>query len=718
MTTRAMRFSSILVICLAALISVNPVYAQENDDLALEEIIVTAERKARNLQEVPISVSAFSAQEIENRQIKNTLDVIRNVPNLVGSNNVGLGSATSLFLRGVGQDESLSTMDPAVGTYIDGVYVARQVSNNAYLYDIERIEVLRGPQGTLYGRNTSGGAIMIITKKPDETFSADIEGGYGSYDSWLLRGKFNTPLSDTVYLSGSAFTAQRDEGFQKNITLGTRTFDAGSTGARLSLRMVPNDQFDMTINAEYTEQKDNGITGSNYLGPNADDLFVVQSGYEDPFNKIKQYSITANAIWTGENTTWTSITGYRDLDHDFDIDFSDNPVPAFVIDQDGTHKQFSQEIQVSGAKGKFDWVLGAFYMKETNDNVRYDKLFLFGGAVAADLVADFENDANSWAVFGQGAYQVNDKLRLVLGGRWSADHKTLTIQQSVDVGGGILFPLWGDADLDALGVDRSPTFDKFTPHLSAEYQFKDDFMGYVSYTEGFKSGGWNARATDLLDFVLIDPETAEAWEIGFKSEFANNRVRLNAAYFNNTYKDFIITALNPATGGFITINAAKANISGVEFELNAKATENLSVFANIGFMWNEYKDLDDNVTFDINNEIKRVPDVTGQIGFNYYVPLPNASVDSSLLITADYSHQAKYFAGVNNSPSELAEATNLIHASISYLHDARWSLTAVCSNCTDQEYHTSTLDFGVLGFATQFPGPRRVVSLRLKVMFD
>ena len=703
--------------CTALMVSGIPVLAQDADKaLALEEVVVTAERKSENQQIVPISISAFSENEMDRRQIYTTLDVIRNVPNLVGSNNVGLSSATSLFMRGVGQDESISSQDPAVGTYVDGVYIARQISNNAYLYDIERIEVLRGPQGTLYGRNTSGGAISIITRKPGEDFEGAIETSVGSYDSYSVKGRLNVPLSDTVFLNASAFTDQRDEGFQKNITLDNRTFDAGSSGVRTSLRVMPNDDLDIVVTAEISEQEDTGITGSNALGPNPDDLFVVQSGLRGSFNEIEQQTLTANIIYSTNSAVWKSITGWRDLDQDYRIDFSDGEVPGFVIDQDGTHKQFSQEIHGTGTAGNLDWVIGGFYMKETNDNVRRDELFLFGGALAGDLVAEFENDAESWAVFGQGSYNFSEQLSVSLGGRWTREEKTMDIVQSADIGGGILAPLWDNSALEALDVDTRPVFEQFTPKIGIQYHFNADRMGYASYTEGFKSGGWNARVTDQKNFNLIEEETAKAFEVGFKSEFMDNKLRLNGAYFHNTYEDFIITALNPATGEFITINASEALIQGIELELIARPMEGLDVYASLGRMWNEYKDLDPNVTFDKGNEIKRTPELSTQIGFNYRVAVAETG---AIIVSADYSHQDEYFAGVNNSAVELAEETDLVYAAISYEGgDGRWMLTASCANCTDEEYHTSTLDFGTLGFATQFPGQRRVYSLKLKYAFN
>jgi len=717
MKTKISSYLSAGALCAALMVISVPALAQDAvdavDDGTLEEIIVTAQRREGSLQTVPISVSAFTEDEMDRRQINTTLDVIRNVPNLVGSNNVGLSSATSLFMRGVGQDESLSTQDPAVGTYVDDVYIARQISNNAYLYDIERIEVLRGPQGTLYGRNTSGGAIKIITRKPSDKFEAEFEAGVGSYESYELKARVNMPVSDTVALNVSAFTAQRDEGFQKNVNLGTEPFDAGSSGVRAALRATPNNRVNIVVTAEFATQDDTGITGSNALGPNPDDLFVVQSALPGSFNEIDQFALAANIVWETENATWTSITGWRDLEHNFRIDFSDgDPDPAFVIDQMGTHEQFSQEFQGSGTAGNVDWNLGVFFMDESNDNVRRDELFLFGGFIAADLVATFENDTETTAIFGQGDWHINDKVTLTLGGRWTSEKKTIDIVQSVDVGGGVLFPLWSNVELEAMGTDTRPTFEQFTPHVGFKYEFSDDHMGYFTYTEGFKSGGWNSRATVPEDFNLIEAETAEAYEIGFKSEFMDNRLRLNGAYFYNTYKDFIITALN-AAGNFVTINAAEALISGFEFELSARATERLNVYASIGIMSNEYKELGSSAAFPITNEIKRTPEFSGQLGFNYRAPV---GVSRALMVPADISHQDEYYAGVANGPTELAGAIDLVHAAISYEGgDGRWTITAACENCTEEKYHTSTLDFGALGFATQYPGDRQVYWLRLNI---
>jgi iron complex outermembrane receptor protein len=686
----------------------------EDDEKGLEVIEVTAERRTQNLQEVPVAVSAFTENAIERRQIGSTLDVVRSVPNLVGSNNVGISSATSLFMRGVGQDESISTQDPAVGTYVDGVYISRQVANNSALYDIERIEVLRGPQGILYGRNTSGGAIKIITKDPSEYFEGSLEAKVGNYETIGLTGKINVPVSDDVFVSFAAFTSDRNKGFQENITLGTRIWDESSSGARGVIKYEASDNFEIVVSAEYAEQKDSGVSGTNFFGSNADDLFVVESGLEGSFNEVKQSAITANMTWGFDNAEWTSITGYRNLEQSLLVDFSDNPVPAFVIGQDGAFKQFSQEFQGAGNIDEFSWVVGAFFMKETNDNIRRDELFLFGGVVAGDFVADFENDSESWALFGQGSYDITDKLTATLGGRWTKENKSIDMSQLVDIGGGVLIELWNNTDLEAVGTATNPTFEDFTPHVSLKYQFSDDTMTYLSYSEGFKSGGWNGRATDPRDFNLIEAEYVDAYEVGFKTELWDNHIRINTALFYNEYTDFIVTALNPDTGGFVTINAATTNISGVEVELTASPTAQLDLYASIGLLSNKYDNLNENVVFSIENEVKRTPEKTAQIGFVYFVELDSGE----LTLTGDYSYQDEYYGGAGNTVAELSESTSLVYAAVSYTSESgEYKITLACANCTDEQYHHSTLDFSALGFATQFPGAPRTYTLTGKVLF-
>lgn len=693
----------------------------------LQEIVVSAQRTQESLQDVPISVTALGEADLERRQISSTLDLISQVPNLVGSNNVGLGSATSFFLRGVGQDESISTSDPAVGTYIDGVYIARQINNNTYLYDIERMEVLRGPQGTLYGRNTSGGAVRVITKRPEDDSKGYIDLSYGDYDRYNVKAMLNVPFTDSLSFRLNAFVLGQDEGFIKDLTTGEEYWAPEGAGARAQLRYNPSDTVDMTLSVDYADEKGTEVIGSDFNRNTDNNLFTVVSGLEGQFAETDQLGVTLNMEFAIGDMTLASITGWRDLNQTYLLDLSDDVVPQYVLPHDSNHKQWSQEFTLSATSGKLDWLAGVFYMAEENSSTVGDELFLFGGAVAANFRKTLDNDTDSYAIFAQGTYNLTDRFAVTLGGRYTEEKKSVDVTQYIVFPGpatggsggfpgaeGILFPFWDTSDVVAAGTPSKVTFSEFTPKVALEYRQSEDLLWYLSYTEGFKSGGWNARVTDPLDFVLFNPETVQSYEAGLKSELFDNRLRANLTLYRADYDDFIITALN-ADGRFVTINAAQARIQGIEAELLYRATENLDLFGNLGTMDNEYLKLE-GADFPITNEIKRTPKVSYQLGFNWSIPVP--TMGGGFFTTATLSHQDKYYGGLKNDPVELSEAIDLVDFIVGYGPDnGRWTLEASCKNCSDEEYHHSTLNFGTLGFATQFPGLPRTWQVRFRYNF-
>lgn len=700
-----------------------PVSAQEAEQAdtgSLEEVTVTARRRAESLQKVPVSISAFTSNQIERRAVTSIVDIGRIVPNMVSFQNVGLPTATGFFLRGVGQDESISTSDPAVATYIDGIYVARQVANNSYLYDIERIEVLRGPQGTLYGRNTSGGAIRIITRKPDEEMRMNLAGSYGNYDRWDLKASASGPLSDKIFASLAAFTAQQDKGFSFNSTLNERSWTRDSTGVRGQIRFVPNENLDIMISAEYVKETPTPPLPTNAVGGAfTDDYFTVVSGEPGNEQNLESQAYTMNIEWQVGEVSVTSITGYRELDQAFRNDISDLPVPAWILDTDATFKQWSQEIQATGTlfNERLDWVFGLFYMDENNDMTIIDEVFL-----PPFLVLNFnktlENDAKSFAAFAQFNFRITDDLSLTAGGRWTREKKTIEVNQMFGIPGFPefgLFPLFGTQEVIDAGGDVAPVFKEFNPKVGLEYQFTDDIMAYVSFTQGFKSGGWNARVFNQFEFLNIEPESVDSYEIGIKSEWFDNKLRLNLTYFYADYDNFIITAVSPITGNFITINAAKAAIDGLELDFVARPVQGFDVYGFVGLMWNRYKELDPGVVFSIDNEIKRTPDFTFQIGFTYTHPV---SDNGNLIWNTDFSYKAKLFNGVSNTPFEAAPSQEILNASLSYeFIDQGVTVSVACRNCLDDEYFLSTLDFSVFGFATQYPGEPRTYFVSAKWNF-
>ncbi len=248
---------SIFSLVAASLILTLDVYAQSEG--GLEEIVVTAQKRSESLQEVPISIQVFSSDDIERLAITNTIDLVKNVPGMVGVNNVGLPQAAAYFIRGIGQDESVSTLDPAVGTFVDGVFLSRQIANNSRLYDIESVEVLKGPQGTLYGRSTTGGAVRIITKKPTEETEGWFDIAYGEYNTIEASGKLNFPLADNLFAKVTTFYINQEDGFLQNVTLNRDQWKRDARGARAQLMYVPSDRTEILFSAEYSQDDTGGL---------------------------------------------------------------------------------------------------------------------------------------------------------------------------------------------------------------------------------------------------------------------------------------------------------------------------------------------------------------------------------------------------------------------------------------------------------------------------
>jgi iron complex outermembrane receptor protein len=376
-----------------------------------------------------------------------------------------------------------------------------------------------------------------------------------------------------------------------------------------------------------------------------------------------------------------------------------------------------------------DWLAGVFYMDEKNRSDIGDELFLFGGAVAANFRRDLRNDNESYGIFAEATFNLNDQWSFTAGGRQTEEKKTVNNKQFFvlpgggprNVGGnnypgvpGGLVPLWGNPEILANGEPTKLDFSEFTPKLALQYRHNDDLLTYASYTEGFKSGGWNARVTDVRDFVAFQPETVKSMELGVKSEWMDDRLRANFTYFQADYDDFIISALNDA-GRFVTINAAEVTIDGFEVELAFVAADGLDFFASLGQMDNEYKKLT-GADFPKSNQVKRTPEMSYQLGFNWDVAVPG--LGGSIITTGSFSHQDEYYNGLKNAAVELAPAIDLFDLSVGFRPDSgRWALTASCKNCGNEEYYHSTLNFGTLGFATQFPGLPRTWKLGFRYNF-
>ena len=728
--TKKIQFSAltIVMICLSSFSFQS--YAQNEG--GLEEIVVTAQKRSESMQDVPISIQVFSADEIERLNISNTIDLVKNVPNMIGINNVGLPQAASYFLRGVGQDESISTLDPAVGTFVDGVYISRQIANNTRLYDVDRAEVLRGPQGTLYGRNTSGGAVRIITQKPHDHNEGFIDIAYGEYDTTEITGKANLVIGDNLFAKVTAFRLDQGDGFIENVTLNRDQWVREATGARVQILYSPSDQFEALFSYEHSDDDTGGIVGANAMSACcANDVYKVESGLENTWASTNLDAYSLRATWNLDKMEVDLIIARRDLNHNFMNDYSDQALPAYIIPNDSDHVQESVELNFSGERndGAIRWAAGASYYDDDNDVTFGDGLCLFGCFIEATFWRDMTNVTETRAIYADVAIDINDQWTLTVGGRHTDDSRVMTVEQYLDVSplkirdrnrgnflnrsGYIQIPgvTFGTADVVALGTPDRFDISEFTSRVVIEYNPTDSIMVYASVADSFKGGGWASRVTSAADFKGLTPEFVESIEFGMKSQWLDDTLRFNITYFDADYDDLQVTAIDQSTGAFVYSNKADASVDGIEAEFVYAPQDNLTVFANVGTLNGNYTDVRPGAEGLMTKELKRTPDVSYRLGVLYDQDISSGELNLSVVL----NHEDEYFTNQNNTAFGTRPSADTWDLNVTYRpNDADWRLTAGCTNCADEDRFNSTLDFGTLGFATQFQDMPRLwkVSFR------
>ncbi len=614
--------------------STQPAPAQA-DDGQIKDIVVTAQRRNERVQDVPIAISAFSSDELQAKGISNALEIGQYVPNMIAQNNTGLGSANAYYIRGLGNVESIPTFDPPVGTYVDDIYISRQNANNLNLFDVERVEVLRGPQGTLFGKNTTGGAISVILRKPARDFGGYAEIGYGSYHNKLARASLDIPLADSFQVKVSGYY-QDSDGFTKDTVTKQRLNDNDGWGARLGIHGDLSEK--VHWNAGYAHIVDNSDSILNFdcnpanpgdcsgrfsasglsKVPGAANFAALgvagrKAGYGQG-NRTSTNLLTSNLEFgLSDALTVNLITGYVNQRQNYALDFFDgrgspsiaNPSPAvaglarggFTILNDGYEDQFSQEVKLSGklADGLIDYVAGVYYLKEYN---RTDFADVFAGAlVLADRI--LRNSTEDKAAYAQVDLNPTSKLKLTAGIRYTDETKTIALHDnraSCNTGGALPANCLDTRNLvSATGV-RIPTSQDakiWTPRFAVNYKASDGLLLYASATRGFKGGGWNARSSAPGLVLPFTPEKVWSYEAGIKSDLFDRHVRFNLTGFWTEVSDLqvISGSSNPVTGAltFVTRNFASYRNRGLEAELTVLPLTGLSLYANAGYQKDKYK---------------------------------------------------------------------------------------------------------------------------------
>lgn len=686
--------------------------AKRIDTTDQSDIVVTAQRREERLQDVPVAVTALSGAALVSRQITSVVDIMSTVPNLHASNNIGQGSATTAFIRGVGETESIITVDTPVGFYLDDVYIGRQGVNNMALFDVDRIEVLRGPQGTLYGRNTSAGAIKVVTTRPQFRTEAIAEASYGRFESWSAKASVNVPLSSiaAIRLNGIVGGGGGDT---YNRTLDTRVNDHKLTGARIAFRLKPSSDLDINLSADTSRDNQNGRYGidvSGILRPYSGSYYVATTDTEMR-NVGKTGGVAATVEWSfADHAKLRSISAYRDTSQHYNLELTDQAPSLYTLYSTNFSRQLSQELQVAGtaAGGKLDYVTGLYLFDEKSRAFLGDFIFQF-----LYFRKDIEVRTKSAALYGQFNYHFNDRLTAIVGGRYTRDNKRIGIVELIggtpgfdNIGGSFVFDTnTVEGQIVAARPGRPVRtrlhFRKFTPKLGLEYKPADTVLMYATYTQGFKSGGWSARVTDPTQFIDFDPETINSYEVGIKTSPLDRRATVNLTGFYYDYKGLFSTGTRP--DGSFGIATSNARLYGLELETSLRVASGVRLYANGA--WEHGKRTGVTAaTLALGRKFQRFPEWSGTVGFNVDRPVSDRL---NFLANADYSYTGKHYVNPQNTAAALTGPINLVNASIGVAtSDRRYQVTLGCRNCFGERYINQILDFAALGFTTVYPGER------------
>lgn len=549
---------------------------------ALEEVVVTAQRREERLQDVSIAVTAVSAEAARKQGVRTTEDIQVVTPAL---NVTRVVNVPLFFLRGVGTQNNGAGEEPSVSLYIDGVYYSSGPGASFALNNIERIEVLRGPQGTLFGRNATGGVMNIITRNPSHDTQGEASVGYGNYQQ--VEGNFygTTGLGDNVAADLALYYTDRGKGFGRNLFTDHQVGLEHAFAARTKLLWEPATGTRVTLAADVSKSK-NDFGQVRQPGPGgigADGITTHPASYQDasvtydPLARSKVWGVSGRLEQEFGFARLLNIAAYRDSKSFYQVDSDGTPLPLQVVNQDEFTRTFTEELQLqSVGEGPLSWTVGAFFLHaKAGVDPTYVTGSVFGPAVFSRRVGILKT--KSYAGFIQGAYEFTPATKLTLGGRLTRDEKSL--DGRVDSG-------------LAAGPRIRSSIDstRFTYRAALDHNFTPDVMAYVTASRGYKSGSYNTISPANPP---IRPETLNALETGLKSEWLDNRVRLNLSAYRYRYNNIQLSQLVPTTasgGGILILNAARAKIWGLEAEFEARLTETFSLRGGAAYTHGRYSE--------------------------------------------------------------------------------------------------------------------------------
>ncbi len=716
--------------------------ADASEEAAIEDIVVTAQRRSERVQDIPVAISAFGGEAIARAGIASLENIAPRVPSFYFGS---FGAARpQLYIRGIGTRSFDPGSESSVGVFADDVYLGRSSGSFGAMKDIDRVEVLRGPQGTLYGRNTIGGAINVISKAPTDELTGNFEGGLSTFKGYNLFGAVGGPIAgEKLMFRVSAWREER-QGYVTNTATGNKFQGIDNNGARARLTIAPTEGLKIDLTAEFMDDGNKAAFGGFNQGTfgNAASIFFRGSGTpvlssdlrrgalsSDPFLDRNVKSFIGRMEYDAGAVTLTSISALRKLKISDGRDLEGSSLD--ILDQSSreSSKQFTQEFRIASnadgalsAGGKVDWILGGFYYRDTSDRVDSFRVGInsavraAAGTPATDVaLSDYKIE--SYAIFGQATVHLSDAFDLTLGGRYSHDSKR-AVQSGTTTDGAPIIAA-------AFTTTNRATYNSFDPRIVLAYKISPDANVYASFSTGFKSGGFQyvPFSKGQAD-VLFQPEDIKAYEIGFKTEWLDRALRVNGAAYYYDYKNLQISRIILPAGSAAPVslisNAASSTIKGLDLEITARPARSFEVNIAYGYLDAKYDSYIFNATTDFSGtRMVRAPKHSVNVGAEWRAEVMG---DGEFSLRADYALTGDFF----HEPGEgnVAFGTGIpLTAEDGYglldlratLTKANWKVTGYVNNLGNTKYRRTINALGntVVGFA----GAPRIYGVKLGYSF-
>ena len=662
-------FTALALLPAAALAQAPAAVRESPDTSGLADVVVTAQKISQSAQTVPIALTALSADDLEAHQAFSLLDVKYLVPNLYLEDNLSNSATPKIFMRGIGQANSAFSFDSPVGIYVDDVYYAKEVGSLVDFYDIDRIEVLRGPQGTIYGRNSSIGAVRVVTRSaPLDAGDTDAIGDvtFGSDQQRNARLSLGAPIIDGVLGFRIAFNSKSNDGFETNTVNGERVDSDDSNAVRAQLLARFSDDLSLTVRGDYLRDNSRPPVAMDFKTDDLSDLrFQSNRSYElgTARSRLESFGSSATLNWNFGDDKLTSISAWRGVNTVNAFDGDGTTAASFEVPRsDLNDRTLTQEVFVSGTHlgaVPLEWVAGAFYLHEKTNYVWSLEIF------APPSVQNFAQTVDSLAEYLQGTYALTDKLSLTAGARYTTEHKDFDVLSHL-----------ADGSFDFAFSDHSLSTDRWTWRGAVNYSFDAPIMIYASAATGFRSGGLNGNATSLADVTggAFQPEDTTMYEAGIKSDFLEHRLRVNATYFYGKYDQLQQPVV--LQNGAVSNENNSAKVNGLELETRLRPLAGLELAGTLGTLNNSI----DGSTLHLPNAAH----LTWNTSASYSHQAGSLGVAS---LGADYGWTGRTYEDAQNTPIlAVGSHANLdAHASVLTPGD-HWRFTLAGYNLTDKIY--------------------------------